>query len=445
MERLLAALGAWCVLVLSSPAIAGPLTPPGAPAPSMKTLDQVEPSTPIGPTTTPGDADALYVITQPGAYHLTADLAGQAAKHGVQILSADVTLDLRGFTLRGVSTGLDGVRVGETAGPLLANIVIRNGRSVGWGGSGVRADRANRASLHNLFSNANGAYGVIAGVGALVADCVAEDNDLTNIAVAGQSIVERCMAIRGGADGFTGTSTAVFRQCIAFLNGADGFRPGAGATLIECATSGNLGDGFDAGARSVFERCSSIFDAQRGVSAGVDSSVKDCLVTGAGADGVVLTDGGRVTGGGVTAVGGTAIVSGAQSRVDGVTVRTAGAGVSVGIASRVERCLIANIGADGIRLTSHGAALGNTIDSCGTSSDGAGVRATDVANRIEGNSATRCDYGVRLDASGNVVIGNSVVGATISAFSAPAGNAVGPVLSSATITSAPAPNANFVP
>ncbi|MFG0275959.1 MAG: right-handed parallel beta-helix repeat-containing protein [Phycisphaerales bacterium] len=445
MERLLAALGACCALILHPPATAGPLTPPGAPAPTMKTLDQVEPSVPIGPLTTPGDADALYVITQPGAYHLTADLIGQAAKHGVQISSADVTLDLRGFTLRGVATGLDGVRVGETAGPLLANIVIRNGRSVGWGGSGVRADRANRASLHNLFSVSNGAYGVLAGVGALVADCTAEDNDLTNFSVAGQSIVERCMAIRGGADGFTGSSTTLFRQCVAFVNMGDGFRPGVGATLVECVASGNQGDGFDAGARTVFERCSSIFDAQRGVNAGVDSSVIDCAITGAGADGVVLADGGRMTGGAVAAVGGTGITAGAQARIDGVTVRSAGVGVSVGAASRVERCLIANIGADGVRLTSHGAAIGNTIDSCGTSADGAGVRATDVANRIEGNSATRCDYGVRLDAAGNVVIGNSVVGATISAFSAPAGNAVGPVLTSATITSAPAPNANFAP
>jgi hypothetical protein len=445
MDRLSAVRGACCALLFSAFAIAGPLTPPGAPAPSMKTLDQVEPSTPVGPDTTPGDADALYVITQPGAYHLTGDLAGQAAKHGIQISSADVTLDLRGFTLRGVASGLDGVRVGETAGPLLANIVIRNGRSVGWGGSGVRADRANRASIHDLFSVGNGAYGVIAGVGAMVADCHAEDNDLTNISVAGQSLVERCVALRGGADGFTGASTTVFRQCVAFANGGDGFRPGAAATLVDCAASGNLGDGFDAGARSLFERCSSVFDAQRGIAAGVDSSVIDCLVTGAGADGVVLTDGGRVTGGSVAAVSGTGVVSGAQSRIDGVTVRTASIGVSVGMASRVERCLVANIGADGVRLTSHGAAIGNTIDSCGTSSDGAGVRATDVANRIEGNSATRCDYGVRLDAAGNVVIGNSVVGATISAFSAPAGNAVGPVLSSATITSAPAPNANFVP
>ncbi|HZW06443.1 MAG TPA: hypothetical protein VFF65_04910, partial [Phycisphaerales bacterium] len=52
-------------------AAAGPIDPPAGPvAPTGRTLAEVEPRTPIGPVTTPGDADAVFKITQPGSYYL---------------------------------------------------------------------------------------------------------------------------------------------------------------------------------------------------------------------------------------------------------------------------------------------------------------------------------------------------------------------------------------
>ena len=57
-------------LPVPRPAFAqGPLTPPGAPAPTMKSLDQVEPRIAVNSTNTPGGADSLYKITQPGSYY----------------------------------------------------------------------------------------------------------------------------------------------------------------------------------------------------------------------------------------------------------------------------------------------------------------------------------------------------------------------------------------
>jgi hypothetical protein len=44
----------------------GSLTPPGAPAPTMKTLAQIEPRTPI--------AAAPFTISAPGSYYLTTNL-----------------------------------------------------------------------------------------------------------------------------------------------------------------------------------------------------------------------------------------------------------------------------------------------------------------------------------------------------------------------------------
>jgi hypothetical protein len=47
MKSILRALLLWTALPLIPVFAQGPLTPPGPPAPSMKTLDQIEPRTPI--------------------------------------------------------------------------------------------------------------------------------------------------------------------------------------------------------------------------------------------------------------------------------------------------------------------------------------------------------------------------------------------------------------
>src|SRR5437588_12623981 len=79
----------------------GTLTPPGAPAPAMKTLTQIEPRTPI--------SSLPYTVTNGGSYYLTANLTGVALQSGITIQADDVTLDLNGFTLIGVPTSSSGI------------------------------------------------------------------------------------------------------------------------------------------------------------------------------------------------------------------------------------------------------------------------------------------------------------------------------------------------
>src|SRR4051794_22926117 len=75
--------------------------PPGPPAPTMKSLDQIEPRTPIDATHTPGDAANTFIISAPGSYYLTGNLTGVSGQTGICIASNDVTLDLGGFVLAG--------------------------------------------------------------------------------------------------------------------------------------------------------------------------------------------------------------------------------------------------------------------------------------------------------------------------------------------------------
>ena len=68
----------------------GSLTPPGAPAPTMKSLDQIEARTPI--------SSLPFTISASGSYYLTKNLAVTSG-NAIVISAEGVTLDLNGFTL----------------------------------------------------------------------------------------------------------------------------------------------------------------------------------------------------------------------------------------------------------------------------------------------------------------------------------------------------------
>lgn len=113
----------------------GALTPPGAPAPLFKTLDQIEPRTAITNRT------SLMTITQPGSYYLTGGLTVSNG-NGINIQTTNVTLDLNGFAI--VSTAAVATGTGIQIANALKNIVIQNGSIAGsvtnnagvFGGSG---------------------------------------------------------------------------------------------------------------------------------------------------------------------------------------------------------------------------------------------------------------------------------------------------------------------
>src|SRR5262249_11882989 len=76
----------------------GGLTPPGAPAPTMKSLSDID--THIGPAGQQRTliSSAPFTITQPGSYSLAANLAVTSG-NAITISADDVTLNLNGFTI----------------------------------------------------------------------------------------------------------------------------------------------------------------------------------------------------------------------------------------------------------------------------------------------------------------------------------------------------------
>lgn len=172
----------------------GSLTPPGAPAPLFKTLQQVEPRTPVDDAHTPGDGGNQFIISQPGSYYLATNIVGVSAKSGIRITANNVTLDLKGLAL----TGIPGSFVGVHA-PGATNIIVRNGTISGWGNQAVNA--ADNATLEHLTVSANAFDGLRCGSGAVVRDCTVSGNGFHGIAVGGASVVSDCLVKNNGQIG----------------------------------------------------------------------------------------------------------------------------------------------------------------------------------------------------------------------------------------------------
>lgn len=123
----------------------GPLAPPGAPAPTMKSLAQVEPRTII--TAIP------YTITQPGSYYLATNLSSTG--HGLIIRADYVTVDMMGFSLSGDrGSGDYGVWIDGAAGVPHRNVVVRDGTLKSFD-IGVFCDYTQQARLTCLSVSSN--------------------------------------------------------------------------------------------------------------------------------------------------------------------------------------------------------------------------------------------------------------------------------------------------
>ncbi len=95
----------------------GSLTPPpGAPAPTMKTLAQIEPRTPI--------SSLPFTISNSGSYYLTKNLSVTSGD-AITISTSGVTLDLNGFTISSSANPAGGT--GVLLGSAIKDVTILNG------------------------------------------------------------------------------------------------------------------------------------------------------------------------------------------------------------------------------------------------------------------------------------------------------------------------------
>ncbi|MBN1475129.1 right-handed parallel beta-helix repeat-containing protein [Candidatus Sumerlaeota bacterium] len=308
-------------------ALAGSLNPPGAPAGSMVTLDEI--STEIGSAQDPRTPiDTLpFNIIESGSYVLISDLTATGASAGILIGASDVDIDLNGFSLLGNSTGTNGVEA-MLATPEHSNIVIHDGTIRDWTGKGISLGSHDFVTLERVRVIGCGDDGAVLADHGSVIDCTLADNGFyglfalgncrvigTEISgnyemgaqVSGESVVSSCL-ITGNGVGTDGSGGGVVGGGLAL----------GGASVLENSTiSGNMGTtglfyGFGLFTlASTVQGCTISGNATIGLLGG--SSI---------IDNVIYNNGGPTVGGGITT--GSAVVSGnsvAQNLGDGINAQ----------------------------------------------------------------------------------------------------------------------------
>jgi hypothetical protein len=250
----------------------GSLTPPGAPAPTMKTLAQLEPRTPI--------SSLPYTITNPGSYYLTTNLTRVGGTgNGISFSCGDITLDLNGFYLQGVSNGGSGIFVTGS----YTNLVVRNGSIIGWGSSGIDSYTAAypRGMLfEKLMLTGNGASGILTEAGSVVRDCVSLNNGLHGISTVGSEIIH-CTCRANSEFGISATYSTI-RECRSEYNGFGGLDV-EDSRVLDCAVEYNSGEGVlsQYNGHNEVRRCRVISSASGGIiSVGTSGAevIADCVV-----------------------------------------------------------------------------------------------------------------------------------------------------------------------
>lgn len=157
----------------------GALTPPAAPGPTMKTLDQIEPRTPVDAIHTPGVGGIQYFITQSGSYYLTTNIVGMSGDIGIYVGASNVTLDLNGFSVLGGPGAFYGISLGGGN----SDIIVRNGGVSGWITEPGIYNNAQRVTLEHLHVSGN-ASGLYCPNSTLIQNCVVSGNLLNGITMA---------------------------------------------------------------------------------------------------------------------------------------------------------------------------------------------------------------------------------------------------------------------
>lgn len=353
----------------------GSLTPPGPPAPGFKTLQQVEPRTPI--------SSLPFSITQPGSYYLTTNLTGAAGQNGITIAAADVTLDLSGFELRGAPGSFSGIFMNPAISPH-----VLNGSIVAWGQDGINGTNGGGGTIELLRVSANGRYGISFNSGSQIRKCIVFGNSNVGLLLSNDVEVDDCVASGNGVHGIQAGTSSTIRRCLAVGNAGSGITGSGinGLNIIEC-TSENNSSGIATLGQTIVKDSFARSNTVGGILVGPGSTVQGCNASDNLFNGIQVDLGSAVQ----------ACIA-VNNRSNGIVARN---GTTViGCSSRVN-------GLDNIQVDGDCIVKDNACDNA-TGLQGVGIHVLSGDNRIENNNITDNRAGLRINLAGNYVANNTV-------------------------------------
>lgn len=383
-------------------AVAGPINPPAGP---VVPTPGPEPRIAVNAANTPGDADSLFRIAAPGSYYLTGNVVGVANKHGIELASGGIVLDLNGFSIigNGIGSGnFDGIT--HSFSTFYSGITVRNGTVTQWGRSGINLN-------------------VGALTGCLIEEVHAALNSTSGITVPADSAVSRCTATRNTGTGFVFSNAVTFDSCVASDNGTGGFVTVNASVFRSCEARSNTGDGFAANIGCTFENCTAnTNDAQYGFDAGVACTFTACIASQN--TGTQATSGGFECQGGCVFTDCTAYNNTSTNASPGPTT---GAGFIIGIGSTISGCAASSNKGDGIRANDRCNITGNKMNESGFGGTGAAIRVIGDQCRVEANHCSISDVGFDIEGNGNFIIRNTSV-SNATDYSIGVNNFYGPII-----------------
>lgn len=235
------------LLALPSFALAqGVLVPSGAPAKTMRRLDQIDTRTRIGKV---GGSTNTIIINTAGSYVLLGNIAVTSG-NAITIVASGVTLDLNGFTLSSSANPAAGT--GIALATAVSDITIRNGHIRG----GVVQNVGTFTTGPGFSSGISGQLLSCVSVEQVSVSGVTQDGIALNAAAHSQTCVRDCSAAVCGRYGIVATraTDCLVKSCdsvalqatIATRCRSDALSTGAGisATLAtNCQSSSDSGPG----------------------------------------------------------------------------------------------------------------------------------------------------------------------------------------------------------
>ena len=288
-KRLFVSLFALILLsVYAFTGVAGSLEPDGPPAPTMKTLNEVEPRIPIHAS------DLPLVIIEPNSYYLVEDVNfANTTTYAIEIKCDDVTIDLMGYTIKGPNLpSYSGIYALNRTGIEVRNGVVRDFAN----GVYLPSNRGSRVIHIRSVSNMGSGIAVLGGTGNLIKDCASVENNTYGFYSGAGCTITDCIAYKNGNMGFIATAGCILTGNTAYENNNHGFYTGSNCTISGNAISDNGGRGILAGDSCTVTGNTVYNNSGDGISTGSGSTITGNTCHDNDGDGISADAGCTITG-----------------------------------------------------------------------------------------------------------------------------------------------------